>query len=98
MRLKEYLDPVWEEKYQMMLDALIGYLDEIGQRDITVINERDIRIIKALIEFYDFEVTDNQDILDIMDDVKHRIMDDVKHRVNELDFGDDTVDIDPKLS
>jgi hypothetical protein len=74
----EYMEPEWEEKYVKMLDALIEYLDEIGQRDIKVINERDIRIIKALIEFYDFEVLDNQDILDIMDDVKAR--------VNELDF------------
>ena len=74
----EYMEPEWEEKYVKMLDALIEYLDEIGQRDIKVINERDIRIIKALIEFYDFEVLDNQDILDIMDDVKVR--------VNDLDF------------
>jgi hypothetical protein len=76
----EYMEPEWEAKYIMMLDALIEYLDEIGQRDIKVINERDIRIIKALIEFYDFEVLDNQDILDIMDDVKER--------VNELDYLD----------
>ena len=77
----EYVEPEWEAKYVKMLDALIEYLDEIGQRDITVINERDIRIIKALIEFYDFEVLDNQDLLDIMDDVKAR--------VNELDFEDE---------
>jgi len=77
----EYMEPEWEEKYVKMLDALIEYLDEIGQRDIKVINERDIRIIKALIEFYDFEVLDNQDILDIMDDVKSR--------VNDLDFEDE---------
>jgi hypothetical protein len=77
----EYMEPEWEEKYVKMLDALIEYLDEIGQRDIKVINDRDIRIIKALIEFYDFEVLDNQDILDIMDDVKAR--------VNELDFDDE---------
>lgn len=77
----EYIEPEWEAKYVKMLDALIEYLDEIGQRDIKVINERDIRIIKALIEFYDFEVLDNQDILDIMDDVKAR--------VNELDFEDE---------
>jgi hypothetical protein len=77
----EYMEPEWEAKYIMMLDALIEYLDEIGQRDIKVINDRDIRIIKALIEFYDFEVLDNQDILDIMDDVKAR--------VNELDFEDE---------
>jgi hypothetical protein len=74
----EYMEPEWEAKYILMLDALIGYLDEIGQRDITSINERDIRIIKALIEFYDFEVLDNQDIIDIMDDVRQR--------VNDLDF------------
>jgi hypothetical protein len=72
------MEPEWEAKYIMMLDALIEYLDEIGQREVKTINDRDIRIIKALIEFYDFEVLDNQDILDIMDDVKAR--------VNDLDF------------
>ena len=77
----EYVEPEWEEKYVKMLDALIEYLDEIGQRDIKTINERDIRIIKALVEFYDFEVLDNQDLLDIMDDVKSR--------VNDLDFEDE---------
>ena len=77
----EYVEPEWEAKYVKMLDALIEYLDEIGQRDIKTINERDIRIIKALVEFYDFEVLDNQDLLDIMDDVKSR--------VNDLDFEDE---------
>jgi hypothetical protein len=77
----EYIEPEWEAKYVKMLDALIEYLDEIGQRDIKTINDRDIRIIKALVEFYDFEVLDNQDLLDIMDDVKAR--------VNELDFEDE---------
>jgi hypothetical protein len=72
------MEPEWEAKYIMMLDALIEYLDEIGQREVKTINDRDIRIIKALIEFYDFEVLDNQDLLDIMDDVKER--------VSELDF------------
>ena len=86
----EYMEPEWEAKYVMMLDALIEYMDEIGQREVTTINERDMRIIKALIEFYDFEVLDNQDILDIMEDVKQR--------VNELDFGDEAVDINTKLS
>jgi hypothetical protein len=80
------MEPEWEAKYVMMLDALIEYLDEIGQRDIKVINERDIRIIKALVEFYDFEVLDNQDLLDIMDDVKAR--------VNELDFSDKNISDD----
>lgn len=71
----EYVEPEWEEKYVRMLDALIEYLDSIGQREIKTINERDIRIIKALIEFYDFEVLENQDILDVMDDVKLRVQD-----------------------
>lgn len=69
----EFVEPEWEPKYLQMLDALVEYLDNIGQRQVTSINERDIRIIKALIEFYDFEVVDNQDILDIMDDVKIRV-------------------------
>ena len=77
----EYVEPEWEAKYVKMLDALIEYLDNIGQREVTAINERDIRIIKALVEFYDFEVLDNQDLLDIMDDVKSR--------VNDLDFQDE---------
>ena len=68
----EYVEPEWEEKYVKMLDALIEYLDSIGQREVTAINQRDITIIKALIEFYDFEVDDNQDIIDIMDDVRER--------------------------
>ena len=80
----EYIEPEWNTKYVRMLDALIEYLDTIGQREVTTINERDIRIIKALIEFYDFEVLDNQDILDIMDDVKAR--------VNELDFTEEDDD------
>jgi hypothetical protein len=68
----EYIEPEWDKKYVQMLDALIEYLDSIGQREVTSINQRDITIIKALVEFYDFEVEDNQDLLDIMDDVKIR--------------------------
>jgi hypothetical protein len=81
----EYLEPEWQDKYVTMLDALIDYLDEIGQREITTINQRDITIIKALIEFYDFEVLDNQDILDIMDDVKERVneRDDIEQGGND---------------
>jgi hypothetical protein len=56
-----------------MLDALIEYLDNIGQREVTTFNQRDITIIQALIEFYDFEVVDKLDIIDIMDDVKIRV-------------------------
>ena len=68
----EYMEPEWDDKYVRMLDAVIEYLDSIGQREDSRINQRDITIIQALIEFYDFEVQDKQDILDVMDDVKIR--------------------------
>jgi hypothetical protein len=69
----ETLEPEWDKKYVQMLDALIEYLDNIGQREVTTFNQRDITIIQALIEFYDFEVVDKYDIIDIMDDVKIRV-------------------------
>ena len=68
----EHVEPEWDDKYVRMLDAVIEYLDSIGEREDTRINQRDITIIQALIEFYDFEVLDKQDILDVMDDVKLR--------------------------
>lgn len=69
----EYIEPEWQKKYVRMLDALIEYLDDIGSRDEPKISQRDITIIQALIEFYDFEVLDKQDIIDIMDDVRIRV-------------------------
>ena len=68
----KYVEPDWDPKYVRMLDAVIEFMDGIGERDDPTINSRDITIIKALIEFYDFEVYDNQDIIDVMDDVKVR--------------------------
>jgi hypothetical protein len=68
----EFVEPDWDPTYVRMLDAVIEYMDNIGDRDDPKINARDINIIRALIEFYDFEVLDNQDILDVMDDVKVR--------------------------
>jgi hypothetical protein len=69
----EYIEPEWQKKYVRMLDALIEYLDDIGSRDEPKISQRDITIIQALIEFYDFEVLDKQDIIDVMDDVRIRV-------------------------
>ena len=69
----EFLEPEWDAKYVQMLDAVIEYMDDVGSRDEPKINQRDIRIIQALIEFYDFEVLDKQDIIDVMDDVKIRV-------------------------
>lgn len=74
----KYESTDWDPKYVRMLDAVIEYMDSIGSRENPNINQRDITIIQALIEFYDFEVQDRQDILDVMDDVKLR--------VNEIEF------------
>ena len=68
----DFVEPEWDPKYVRMLDAVIEYMDGIGERNDPKINARDITIIRALIEFYDFEVLDNQDIIDVMDDVKIR--------------------------
>ena len=76
----DFIEPEWDPTYVMMLDAVMEYLDSIGQREDTKITQRDINIIQALIEFYDFEVLDKQDILDVLDDVKIR--------ANQLDTGE----------
>ena len=68
----DFVEPEWDPTYVRMLDAVIEYLDTVGDRNDPKINQRDINIIQALIEFYDFEVTDKQDILDVMDDIKIR--------------------------
>ena len=68
----EFVEPDWDPKYVRMLDAVIEYMDSIGERENSKINGRDVLIIRSLIEFYDFEVLDNQDIIDVMDDVKIR--------------------------
>lgn len=86
MNYKEYLEPEWVHKYELMLDAIINYLDDMHEKNYTSVNERDIRIIKALIEFYDFQVLDNQDIIDIMDDVKVRVSE-----LDEIEKGDKDV-------
>lgn len=70
---EEYVEHEWDPNYVRMLDAVIEYMDDIGSRDVPNINQRDITIIQALIEFYDFEVLDKQDIIDVMDDVKIRV-------------------------
>ena len=69
---EEFVEPAWDPTYVRMLDAIIEYMDSIGERNDPSINQRDINIIQALIEFYDFEVSDNQDILDVLDDIKIR--------------------------
>lgn len=70
---KEFVEPEWDPTYVRMLDAIIEHLANAGGCDDPKINQRDLNIIRALIEFYDFEVVDNQYIVDIMDDVQIRV-------------------------
>lgn len=69
MTKKDFIEPEWDPTYVKMLDAVGEYLDNMGDRDKDQVNERDIRIIRALIEFYDFEP---EYIHDIMEDVLTR--------------------------
>ena len=68
----EFIEPGWNEVYVQLLDAIGTYMDSIAERDDTTITERDITIIRALIEFYDFEVESWDDVLDILNDVVAR--------------------------
>ena len=52
-----------------MLDAVGEYLDTIGSREDREITERDITIVRALIDFYGFEA---EDFLEVLEDVNAR--------------------------
>jgi hypothetical protein len=70
---QKFKEPKWDTMYVKMLDAIIEYMDnDIAPRGDDNINERDIRIIRALVEFYDFEIQDNSDLAEIMEDVAVR--------------------------
>jgi len=75
MAKKEFIEPEWSEGYVQLLDALVEYMGTIAIREDTSINERDITIIRALIEFYDFEIESWDDVLDILSDVAARAED-----------------------
>jgi len=68
----EFIEPDWSETYLQLLDAIGGYMDTIAERGDTTITERDVIIIRALIEFYDFEVDSWDDVLDVLSDVVAR--------------------------
>lgn len=58
-----------DEWYIRMLDAVGEYMDSIAERDNTDITQRDITIIRALIDFYGFE---EEDMTEVLDDVVSR--------------------------
>ena len=70
---EKFKEPEWDPMYVKMLDAIIEYMDnDIAPRGEDSINQRDVTIIRALVEFYDFEVQDNKDLAEIMEDVSIR--------------------------
>lgn len=70
---EKFKEPEWDPMYVKMLDAIIEYMDnDIAPRGEDSINQRDVTIIRALVEFYDFEVQDNTDLAEIMEDVSIR--------------------------
>jgi hypothetical protein len=70
--VEEDLDPAWDEDYVVLLDAIGEYMEKIANRGDTSINERDITIIYALIDFYDYEVQSWEEVMDVINDVAIR--------------------------
>ncbi len=62
-------DPEIEEWYVKMLDAVGEYMDGITQREDPNITQRDITIIRALIDFYGFEY---EDMMEVLEDILAR--------------------------
>ena len=60
---------VWDPWYGKMLDAVSEYIETIADRGDFEFNERDHRIVRALIEFYGFDP--NSDFEIILEDVEH---------------------------
>ena len=70
--VEEDLDPAWDEDYVVLLDAISEYMEKIANRGDISINERDITIIYALIDFYDYEVQSWEEVMDVINDVAIR--------------------------
>lgn len=69
---EEDLEPEWDEDYLVLLDAIGEYMETIANRSDPSINERDITIIYALIDFYDYEVQSWEEVMDVINDVAIR--------------------------
>jgi hypothetical protein len=70
--VRKYTQSDWSDEYVQLLDAIGEYMDGIAKRQNTEITERDITIIRALIDFYDFQVDSWEDVMDIISDVVTR--------------------------
>jgi len=69
---EENAEPEWDEDYLVLLDAIGEYMDAISVRADPSITERDIVIIHALIDFYDYEVEDWAEVMSVLNDVAVR--------------------------
>ena len=57
----------FDENYTQLLHALYTYISEHA---VNYISDRDIRVIKGLVELYDYDSSDEY-VRDILDDVGH---------------------------
>jgi hypothetical protein len=65
----DFFEPEFDEWYTRMLDAVGEYMDTISDREDQNITQRDITIIRALIDFYGFH---SEDMMEVLDDVVAR--------------------------
>jgi hypothetical protein len=66
---KKWIEPDWDPWYIKMMDAVGEYMDTIGHRLDPEITDRDIIIMRALIDFYGF---DSDEMPEILDDIQIR--------------------------
>jgi len=69
---EEILEELFDEDYVILLDAIGEYMETIASRSDPTINERDVTIITALIGFYDYEVENWEQVMDVINDVAIR--------------------------
>lgn len=69
-RKHKLIDQDWDPWYCKMLDAVAEYMESMSEKSTPESEERDHRIIRALIEFYGFSF---EDVADILDDVNARV-------------------------
>ena len=76
---RKVLKTFWDPWYGKMLEAVGEYMDSVVARENPKYNERDDRIVKALIEFYGFEA---EDIGSILEDAETRMDEKDKEQEN----------------
>lgn len=66
---KKFIEPDWDPWYCKMLDAVGEYMDTIGEKQDAEVTAHEIIVIKALVDFYGF---DNSNLEEILDDLYTR--------------------------